>query len=71
MSRDAAKIIMAVVTKNAAEQDAVLAQIQSLCTEDEFSEYRRMIGRSMGAMFFEIISPIVVKYPELKPAQLK
>jgi hypothetical protein len=65
MSRDAAKIIMEVVTKNAAEQDAVLAQ------KDEFREYRRMIGRSMGAMFFEIISPIVVKYPELKPAQLR
>ena len=31
----------------------------------------RMIGRSVVAMFFEIISPIVVKYPELKPAQLK
>lgn len=57
MSRDAAKIILEVVTKNAAEQDAVLAQIQSLCIEDEFREYRRMIGRSMGAMFFEIISP--------------
>jgi hypothetical protein len=71
MSRDAAKIIIEVVTRNAAEQDAVLAQIQSLCTEDEFHEYRRMIGRSMGAMFFEIISPIVVKYPELKPAQLR
>ena len=70
MSRDAAKMIMEVETKNAAEQDAVLAQIQSLCTEDEFREYRRMIGRSMGAMFFEIISPIVVKYPELKPAQV-
>jgi hypothetical protein len=71
MSRDAAKAIMEVAIRNAAEQDAVLAQIQSLCTEDEFSEYRRMIGRSMGAMFCEIISPIVVKYPELKPAQLK
>ena len=70
MSRDAAKIIMEVVTRNVAEQDAALAQIQSLCTEDEFSEYRRMIGRSMGAMFFEIMSPIVVKYPELEPAQM-
>jgi hypothetical protein len=71
MSRDAAKMIMDVVTKNAAEQDAVLTEIQSFCTEDEFREYRHMIGRSMGAMFFEIISPIVAKYPELKPAQLK
>jgi hypothetical protein len=71
MSRDAARIIMEVVTRNAAEQDAALILIQSLCTEDEFREYRRMIGRSMGAMLFEVISPIVVKYPELKPAQLR
>ena len=71
MSRDAVKIIMEVITKNAAEQDAVLTKIQPLCTEDEFSEYRRMIGRSMGAMLFEIINPIVAKYPELKPDQLR
>ena len=71
MSRDAAKIILEVVTRNAAEQDAVLTEIQSLCTEDEFSEYRRMIGKSMGAMLFEIIHPIVAKYPELKPPQLR
>jgi hypothetical protein len=71
MSRDAAKIIMEVVTRNAAEQDAALTQIRSLCTEDEFSEYRRMIGRSMGAMLFEIINPIAAKYPELKPTQLR
>jgi hypothetical protein len=71
MSQNAAKIIMEVVTRNAAEQDAVLAEIRSLCSEDEFNEYRRMIGKSMGAMLFEIINPIVAKYPELKPAQLK
>ena len=70
MSQDAAKIIMAVVTRNAAEQDAVLKEIQSLCTDDEFSEYRRMIGKSMGAMLFEVINPIVAKYPELKPLEI-
>jgi hypothetical protein len=71
MSQDAAQIILEVVTRNAAEQDAVLTEIQPLCTEDEFNEYRRMIGNSMGAMLFEIINPIVAKYPELKPAQLR
>jgi hypothetical protein len=71
MSRDAAKTIMKVVTRNAAEQDAVLKEIQSLCTEDEFNEYRLMIGKSMGAMLFEVINPIVAKYPELTPPELK
>jgi hypothetical protein len=70
MSRDAAKIIIEVVTRNAAEQDAVLKQIQPLCSEGEFSEYRLMIGKSMGAMLFEIINPIVAKYPDLKPPEL-
>jgi hypothetical protein len=71
MSQDAAQIILKVVTRNAAEQDAALTKIQSLCTEDEFNEYRRMIEKSMGAMLFEIINPIVAKYPELKPTQLR
>jgi hypothetical protein len=71
MSRDAAKIVMELVARHAAEQDAVLTKIQSLCTEDEFSEYKHMIGKSMGAMLFEIINPIIVKYPELKPSELR
>ena len=71
MSREAAKIIMEIFIRNAAEQDAVLTEIQPLCTEEEFNEYRRMIGKSMGAMLFEIINPIVAKYPELKPTQLR
>jgi hypothetical protein len=71
MSQHAAKMIMEVATRHLAEQDAVLIQIQSLSTKDEFGEYRRMIGKSMGAMLFELIYPIVAKYPELKPAQLR
>jgi hypothetical protein len=63
-------MIMDVALRNAAEQDAVLIEIRSLCTEDEFKEYRRIIGKSMGAMLFEIINPIFGKYPELKPPQL-
>jgi hypothetical protein len=61
---------MEVVTRNVAEQDDALKQIQSLCTEDDFGEYRRMIGKSMGAMLFEIINPIIAKYPDLKPPEL-
>lgn len=71
MSRDAAKIILDVVIKNAAEQDAALARIQPLCSQEEFNEYRRMIGRSMGEMVTEVMHPIIAKYPELRPPQLK
>jgi hypothetical protein len=71
VSRDAAKMMMDVAIRSIAEQNAVLIEIRPLCTEEEFREYRRMIGKSMGAMLFEIINPIVGKYPELKPDQLK
>jgi hypothetical protein len=59
MSRDAAEIIMEVVIKNAAEQDAALARIQPMCSEDEFDGDRRMIGKSLGAMVTEIMHPIL------------
>jgi hypothetical protein len=49
MSRNAAKITMEVVIRNIAEQDAALKEIQSLCTEAEFSEYRLMIGKVYGS----------------------
>jgi hypothetical protein len=71
MSRDAAKIIMDVVIRHLAEQDAALIKIQTLCTAEEFNEYRRMIGKSMGEMISEILNPIVTKYPALKPDQLR
>lgn len=48
MSQDAAKIILDVIIRNVAEQDAALIKIQSLCTAEEFNEYRHMIGKSMG-----------------------
>lgn len=70
MSQEAAKIILEAVIKNVGEQDAALARIQPMCSEDEFSEYRHMIGKSMGAIISEIINPIVAKYPELKPPQM-
>jgi hypothetical protein len=47
-----------------------LAEIQSICTDDEFHNYRRMIGQSMGCMLLDVMNPIVEMYPDLKPARL-
>jgi hypothetical protein len=33
--------------------------------------FRRMIGKSMGAMLLDAINPIVANYPELKPPELE
>jgi hypothetical protein len=71
MSRSAAKRIMDLMVKHGAEQDAVLAEVQPLCTETEFEAYKQMIGRSMGAMLLDVMNPIIERYPDLKPHQLK
>lgn len=49
MSREAAKKIIDLMVKQGAEQNAILAEIRSVCTDDEFQRYRRMIGQSMDA----------------------
>ena len=71
MSQEAAKIILDTVIRHLAEQDAALIKIQTLCTAEEFNEYRRMIGKSMGEMVSEILNPIVAKYSEPRPAELR
>jgi hypothetical protein len=40
MSREAAKKIVDLMIKHGAEQNAVLAEIQSICADDEFQTYK-------------------------------
>jgi hypothetical protein len=70
MSREAAKKLLSIVLRHAAEQDVALVELQKICSEDEFNQYKKMVGKSMGAMLLEIINPIVAKYPDLKPPEL-
>jgi len=70
MSRDAARVVLDTVIRHGAEQDAALSEIQDMCTTEEFSGYKQMIGHSMGAIL-DVINSIVAKYPDLKPPQMK
>jgi hypothetical protein len=70
MSREAAKQIIDLMIKHGTEQNAVLAEIQSICTDDEFRKYRQMIGQSRGCMLLDVINPIVEMHPDLKPTRL-
>jgi hypothetical protein len=69
MSHDSAKIILDVVLRHCSEQNAALIEIQPKCTDDEFVEYKRMIGKSIGEMLLEVINPIT-KYPALRPREI-
>jgi hypothetical protein len=71
MSREAARILLDVALRCGAEQDAALAKAQEVCSQEEFSNYRLAIGRTMAAILHELINPIVAKYPDLKPPELE
>jgi hypothetical protein len=71
MSREAAKKILDLIIRQGAEQDAILAEVQPICSDDEFARYKQMIGQCMGCMLLDVINPIVERYPELKPSQLE
>jgi hypothetical protein len=71
MSREAAKKIIDLMVKHGAEQNAVLAEIEPICSADEFQNYKRMIGQSMGSLLLNVINPIVELHPDLKPSQLE
>jgi hypothetical protein len=55
MSREAAKKIIDLMLRHGAEQNAALAEIGSICAEDEFQRYKQMIGQSMGCMLLDVI----------------
>ena len=68
---EAAKKIVDLMIKHGAEQNALLAEIRPICSDDEFQKYKRMIGQSMGSLLLDVINPIVELYPDLKPSQLE
>ena len=51
--------LLSIVLRHAAEQDAALGELQKICSEDKFNQYKRMVGKSMGTMLLEIIIPLL------------
>jgi hypothetical protein len=70
VSREAGKKLLELALRHSAEQDATLAKIEKLCSQEEFGFYRTAVGKTLGTMLFEIINPIVAKYPDLKPPEM-
>ena len=47
-----------------------IREVQQQCTEEEFKAYRRGAGRVMGYAFTDVMTPIYLEHPDLKPAGL-
>ncbi|MEZ0188282.1 hypothetical protein [Ralstonia solanacearum] len=51
--------------------DSSVALVQEKCTLAEFEEYRDAVGKIMGYMLLDIMNPIYLRHPDLKPDDLE
>jgi len=50
--------------------DISIATVQEKCSSEEFTVYRRAVGRIMGEMLLEVMNPLYAQHPSLKPIAL-
>jgi hypothetical protein len=47
--------------------DQSIVLVQEKCSSGEFKSYRLAVARIMGEMLLEVINPLYVQHPSLKP----
>ena len=70
-SPEVAERVNALMLEIGAKLNASIADVGSSCPEEEFANYRHVVGTIMGAMLLEIMNPIYAAHPGLKPSQLE
>jgi len=48
-----------------------IERVQGTSTPAEFASYRRRVGTLINSIFEEILEPIYIKHPEVKPPELE
>jgi hypothetical protein len=71
MRRDAAQTIMNLMVEVSGKLNDSIFEVMDSASDQEIERYRHAIGRCMGEIFTEIISPIMAEYPELTPLDLR
>lgn len=70
MRKDIAAQVNALMLEYSAKLDQTVSLLREHCSDEEFQAYRRGIGRVMGYMFTEIMTPIYDEHPDLRPPSL-
>ena len=69
--RDVAFEVSCLMLEIGAKLDASVALVQERCTPAELDAYRKVVGQIMAALLVDVMNPLYVKHPELKPKELK
>jgi hypothetical protein len=70
LNKAAAEKLMRALVRQSVELDSCLLEIQSLCTDTEFKNFKRIVGRILGSMLLDGINVLSEEFPDLKPRGL-
>jgi hypothetical protein len=48
-----------------------VALVNATCSQEESTAYRRAVGRVLGEILLEILNPLYLKHPSLKPPEME
>ena len=71
MKAETATKLTALAFRVTSDLNEMAREIQQSESEEEFRRLRAAIGRVAGAIFFEILQPTFVEYPDLVPEDLR
>jgi hypothetical protein len=70
-NRKASKIMIDVLLQHAKELDDYLVSVRDICSEEEFSSHKRIVGTILGSMLLDGINVLSKEFPDLRPKQLE
>ena len=71
MQREVAAEILALMREYSGKLDRSVQLVKDTCSTEEFSDYRKAVGATMGEMYMGVMWPIFREHPELEPEELK
>ncbi len=71
MNKQVASEIINLMVEFGSKLNHSITDIQDNCTEEEFNNYRKAVGKLMGNMLLDVMNPIFDEHPELKPDKLE
>ena len=71
MEKPVAQEISLLMLEISKQLDASVRTVMDTCEQREFEQYRLAVGKLMGGIFVDILTPIFKQYPDLTPEGLK
>lgn len=70
MDKASAEKLSVLIMQINAKLDESVAFVRDNAGEEEFGEYRKIVGRIMGSLYLDIEEKLWGEYPELRPKEM-